>query len=230
MPNYVTNKLYFDCSQTRFNEIAEYLRGSEEAPLGRVDFNVLIPKPASLDIESSTRGQRGFEAYQHYMQNLPGIDEEAREEFKKQCMSAFTLRDEDEWNLGKQYYENLMDYGAKTWYEWSNMYWGTKWNAVDCQIAPEERELVFETAWSSVPKIISRISSAFPDVGIRYQYADEDLGHNVGEMLFSGGNIVWELDITDGSREAYELSAMIQGIDLEDYGYKLVNGIYEYVD
>ena len=78
MPNYVTNILEFDCTDEEFREIAEFLRGdNKDEPLGHVDFNVLIPMPEALSIESGSVGERGYEAYASFMMEAYGRPPEA---------------------------------------------------------------------------------------------------------------------------------------------------------
>ena len=66
MPNHITNILEFDCTPERFREIAESLKSNPEEPLGQVDFNKLIPMPASLAIEAGSRGEKGHRAYKEF--------------------------------------------------------------------------------------------------------------------------------------------------------------------
>lgn len=71
MPNHITNVIEFHCDDERFREIAEFLRGSKtDEPLGTVDFNVLIPMPESLQIESGTVGARGLDIYRRFMNEI----------------------------------------------------------------------------------------------------------------------------------------------------------------
>ena len=73
-------------------------------------------------------------------------------------------------------------YGKNNWYDWSREHWGTKWDAYDIRI---EKQLTgkkpyvkvgFQTAWNSVPKVITKISEMFPELNIKYAFLDE--GHN----------------------------------------------------
>ena len=221
MPNYVTNILEFDCTDEEFREIAEFLRGdNKDEPLGHVDFNVLIPMPEVLSIESGSVGERGYEAYASFMMEAYGRPPEAVAELEAKHKAK--LDDPEAWDLGKKYYENLRDYGAKTWYQWSYQNWGTKWNACDCEPADtDQHRLCFLTAWEGVPKILEKISERFPEIEITYSYADEDIGSNVGVLIFKHGEITGANLPENGSREAYELAADIMGEDLKDMGFVL---------
>ena len=221
MPNYITNILEFDCSDEEFLEIAEYLRGdNKDEPLGHVDFNVLIPMPEALMIESGSVGERGYEAYSAFVADSAGLPPESVSEIEEQHKAK--LDDPEAWDLGKKYYENLRDYGAKTWYQWSYQNWGTKWNACDCEPADtDHHRLCFLAAWEGVPKILQKLSERFPETQIVYSYADEDIGSNVGVLVYENGKIIEANLPNNGTREAYELAADIMGEDLKDMGFVL---------
>ncbi|MBO4384288.1 MAG: hypothetical protein J5854_02550 [Clostridia bacterium] len=200
-------------------EIAEFLRGdNKDEPLGHVDFNTLIPMPKELNIEAGSSGERGYAAYVSFVHITEGLDPQSIANAEAKCKAK--LNDPESWDLGKKYYDNLKKYGAKTWYEWSYDNWGTKWNAYDCDRIDTDRQmLAFFTAWCSVPKIISKISERFPDVTVRYGWADEDIGSNVGRAVFKGGNMIDTYVPADGSIEAYRLSADIYGVSLDELGF-----------
>lgn len=49
--------------------------------------------------------------------------------------------------------------GDKNWYDWSIDNWGTKWNAYGYDYLPHKEDaIVFNTAWSAVPRIIAKLS------------------------------------------------------------------------
>ena len=220
MPNHITNLLEFNCSEDRFRDITEYLRGdnNKDEPLGHVDFNVLIPMPESLMIESSSVGERGYEAYSAFVTDSYNYPAQALKELEAKHKAK--LDDPEVWDLGEKYYENLRDYGAKTWYQWSYRNWGTKWNAYDCEPANvEDRSLCFHTAWDGVPKIIAKIAEQFPDVDIVYSWADEDIGHNVGILVFEDGKETGSVLPENGSKQAFEMAAEIMGLSLKEMGF-----------
>lgn len=117
--------------------------------------------------------------------------------------------------------------------EWCNQNWGTKWNAYDCrQLREDSDTMVFFTAWSAVPRIVELLSKEYPEQTITYRWADEDIGHNVGESTLKGGKVVDSNIPADGSREAYEMAAEIMGVDLSDFNLCLTGDgtSYEYRD
>ena len=221
MPNHITNVLEFDCSPDEFKKIAEFLRGSPDRPLGHVDFNTLIPMPPSLDVEAGSRGDTGLMAYREYLRRSFGLGKEEAKKLEETYRERFS-EDPEIWDLGKQYYENIENYGAANWYDWRIRNWGTKWNAYDCApVDPESGMLSFCTAWSGVPEMVTAISEKFPTVSIRYGWADEDIGRNVGRFTMKDG-MVTDHDIpAPDSREAFEMAAEIMDADLSDWGLTL---------
>lgn len=133
-------------------------------------------------------------------------------------------------NLGLEEREK---YGADNWYDWSIQNWGTKWNAYD--VSWSMYSVCFDTAWSSVPKIIKKLSEKFPDVKIDYRWADEDIGYNVGAILGIIGGDMKHADWFEpegGSNEAFDLFFAIHGADPEDFDFRFnpETGQYEYMN
>ena len=231
MPNHITNLVQFVCPKKKFNEIAEFVR-TDNSFLGTVDFNKLIPMPESLKIECGSRGEEGFKLYKDFLkwkenQHLKGNQEDALRDYVKQIGADY-----DVVMLGKQYCENLVNYGATTWYDWSIAHWGTKWNAYDCQeIDHDAMYLQFNTAWSCILPIMKELSKRFPNVSISYSWADEDIGNNVGPVVLLGGKVIEEHIPQGGSKEAYELTAEVMDFDLAEWGFAFdkIRGTYEYM-
>jgi len=80
---------------------------------------------------------------------------------------------------GKKAIENRKLYGAKDWYEWSCIHWGTKWSAYSGEIldeSPEHLRLRFDTAWSPPTPIYAKLAEMFPEVTFTAQGVDEGWG------------------------------------------------------
>ena len=124
----------------------------------------------------------------------------------------------DVWTLGEQAYQNVQKYGCPTWYEWANQNWGTKWNAYQCAaLAKNSDTMTFLTAWGAVPNIVAALSRKYPEQTITYRWADEDMGYNVGEMAFRGGECVRQNVPEEGSPAAYKMAAEILEMDLPEF-------------
>lgn len=133
--------------------------------------------------------------------------------------------------LGKKYLDNQMKYGAPTWYHWCTENWGTKWNlgVTDCELV-DNKTLSFLTAWSCPDPVIAALSSKFPDIEFVIQWADEDLGNNVGFASYKAGDIIDDYVPEPYSKEAYELAFEIECAGPEDFSmtYSETAGTYVY--
>lgn len=81
---------------------------------------------------------------------------------------------------------------TSNWYGWSCQNWGTKWNGYETEVTPVNGDLCqlkFDTAWSHPAPVVDELSRRFPDEPIDVQWADEDLGSNVGTYTIKGGEV-----------------------------------------
>lgn len=110
-----------------------------------------------------------------------------------------------------------VDYGFASGYQndgfsplgWAVNNWGTKWNAYDIErLSPAS--VKFNTAWSHPEPVILALSKKFPDEIIQVTYADEDLGHNLGEYLIKNGESTPVQVFVAGSDEALDFAANIK--------------------
>jgi hypothetical protein len=112
------------------------------------------------------------------------------------------------------------------WYTWNIANWGTKWGGYSYRrIALNIFK--FETAWSSVPVILGVMSERFPNLTIKYTWADEDSGYNCGWSIYKG-ELIEQFVPTGGSKEAYDIYFSLNPNRKSDY--KLVGEKYEYVE
>jgi len=131
-------------------------------------------------------------------------------------------------DLEQKYKSNIEKYGYRTWYDWSIANWNTKWNAYSQELE-SYNVILFETAWSGVPKLISEISSKFPDVKLYYEYSDEDTSYNCGYGTFQNGDD--DLICLDGgSKESYELAFKLSPEIQEYYYFENEINNYKYKD
>ncbi|MDR3344444.1 MAG: hypothetical protein LBT21_02445 [Oscillospiraceae bacterium] len=81
-------------------------------------------------------------------------------------------------------------YGKNTLLDWQIENYGTKWNAYGYENFPEYadgNEICFYTAWSRPEPVIQKLSEMYPDAQFQHQWADEDIGMNVGEITYANG-------------------------------------------
>lgn len=212
MPNYVQNRLEFFGNPQQIQDILERIK-SEKYGIGTMDFNKIIPRPESLDIEAGSKTYRGLEAYKGFialyihgrdaadaLRALENIPLESEELFLRQRTDIRR----DEWELGKTAWQNMQKYGAPTWYEWSTRNWGTKWNACGYEEGVDYSgcaDFGFETAWSAPHPVLQELSEMYPDVTIEHQWADEAIGTNCGKREYLGGEVIDEF-FPEGIRAA----------------------------
>ena len=247
MPNHVINRLEFDCTEERLKEILSSIcyddnAEAEAVGIGTVDFNKIIPMPQSLEIECGSRTDRGIDLYltsinpfvtyfgNEKMDNNTFLTLNERlnaQRFFIRHNAYLTLEEiekhtkydskEELIALGKKAIENLMNYGATTWYDWRirGDTWNTKWNSYS-PFYDGGKELTFQTAWSAPHPIIEKLSSMYPDVTIKHSYANEDLWQSCGSQTYLGGEMI-DYDYPETDTEQLETAASIWGNSLEDY-------------
>ena len=120
-------------------------------------------------------------------------------------------------DLGNAYINNILQYGADSWYDWCCENWGTKWNASDTYII-DDNEIEFSTAWSCPLNIFKELSKQFSGVEIAVDFADEDIGSNCGKITFLNGETEEYIDMDGNTDFALE----VWGYDKEEY-YTMIN-------
>ncbi len=233
MPNHVTNIVKFSGNTDRIQEMLKRIQ-NDEYGRGTVDFNKIIPMPEALDIRAGSMTRRGLEAYQGFVAvytlagtrtglDLLNIPQKSESVF----LSVRTDIKPEEWALGKAAFQNIQKYGAPTWYEWCIQNWGTKWNAYDCDIAPDGTQIKFLSAWSAPHPILQKLSEMYPDIVMEHQWADGDLGVNCGQRSYRGGAILDEY-YPDYGKRSVEFACQVMGAEPEDYGLVLSQDGTEY--
>lgn len=204
MPNYVKNVLAFDGDQDQVSRLFSTIQGEH----GPMDFDKLIPMPSELEIESGSRTAAGFKKYMEFV-----ADTGFSTEMEPAYLTAHPEIDREEWDLGKQTYQNIQKYGCPTWYEWRIQNWGTKWNASGAEVL--DGRLSFLTAWNAPKQILEKLSQMFPSITIHHVWADEDIGHNCGDRTYKNGAVTQEYIPT--GQEAVELGCDLWNIDPEEF-------------
>jgi hypothetical protein len=201
MPNHIINILTIEGPEDLVAKIKSEISGftEEEGVEMPIDFYKFFPLPK--DLEGTTSPTRIISQEEYDAQ-------EAR-------ISSGQL-DPHEISFGvsrgitqKMSNEFILMYGSDNWYDWRINAWGTKWNAYSQEVR-ENGDIKFETAWSTPYKVISMLSSKYPDAKFKMRYADEDFGYNVGEYTFIGGVDFNENYPEGGSEEAYMMACDIR--------------------
>ena len=251
MPNHIHNLLKFDCSQERLAEIYRALSYNGEGESDGLDFEKIIPMPATLNIESGSSTDRAVELYMTSINpaapcyggdkmEAPAFEflhKAVNAQMHGRCNANLSAEEierhtqhgseQDMLKLGEQAVTNLLRYKALTWYEWSINNWGTKWNSYDNSFDGET--IAFNTAWAAPHPILQKMSEMYPDIQIEHQWADEDMGHNCGRKIYLGGKIEEEY-YPETRKDALDLACEIWGYDIEDYGLVLNADESDYID
>ena len=222
MPNHIVNHISLQGDPEKIRLMLEAIK-SDELGVGSVDFNKIIPMPKSLDIEESTRTDRGLKAYRDFidvytlagtmnMEKLRNIPVESEEIFLRQRTDI----KRDEWELGKTAWHNIRQYGAPTWYDWAINNWGTKWNAYgygeDAIDYHDGDMLYFQTAWAAPHPVLEKLSKMFPDIELEHEWADEDIGQNCGRYSYQNGERIEEY-FPENQKDAIEFACRIWDYD-----------------
>lgn len=230
MPNYVKNQIEFRGKTEDVRNMLIAIQ-DDKLGLGTIDFNKLIPMPESLNIEAGSRTDKGLKAYRDFISvytlenGITGLD---LLHIPKQSEDAFlrirTDIKSDEWELGRQAFQNQLQYGAATWYEWCIQNWGTKWNACGYEsgidYGPDCNALWFETAWSAPVPVVEELARRFPDLEFSHRWADEDIGHNCGMHEYAEGERTEEF-YPDGQKDQIDFALDVWGYEPEAMGYLL---------
>lgn len=212
MANYITNILKVN-GKEQVTKVKELLVDKD----GKVDFNILLPQPKELDIESgcgygySSDGKHSTDLQkeiqltmeQLYKDSLTQaefvdivLDETVNNPyFHKSNGESFTDREVEQASVIAKGFYNYRKYSYTDWYDFRNKVWGTKWNAFEESVSEflngEKLVIVFDTAWSTPYGVWEALSKKGIDFTVAY--ADEDIGYNLG-ILESNGKELSRLD------------------------------------
>lgn len=238
MPNHVTNRLKIQADGDKIKEILSALQ-DDEAGIGSLDFNKIILMPEALNIIDGSQTEKGLKMFHGFLlasKTHSDAGLEHQEAMEKHLAKYQKMRENDPetWELGKKAYNNIVNYGHQSWYNWSIANWGTKWNSYGYKNFPKYNggdEIRFLTAWSAPHPILKKLSEMFPDVTVKHKWADEDIGANCGERTYFGGEIVDEY-YPDYGVSSYDFAAEVLEEDLAERGLFLNQSgdKYVYVD
>ena len=242
MANYVTNIVEIRAKGKQLEDILNAIRGDGDE-YGSFDFNKLLPMPESLNLTEGSITDQAISAFISHLLNESAVHSDhpgSLDEMKRYaeagtqfisgrfihkgleymspaeiCSQAEShgMSTPDFLELGKKYLDNQLDYGAPTWYKWCIKNWGTKWSLEEGSKLKDTNKLVFETAWSAPHPIMETLSKKFPTVQFSHKWADEDLGNNVGQIIFLNGGEFYKDIPKPGSKHAYEMAFAITGIN-----------------
>lgn len=155
MPNYCWNTL-------KLNKKYRDLVVDKE---GNVDFNIILPMPEGLNVESGSNNDTDIYVYLSERNNIAlnavrhnPLSNLIDNSFSNDWIAEICLRVtnysrkqmDEAYKRGKILIHNYLIYGATTWYDWCKKNWGTKWNAWNTDISDNCGDTLyihFTTAW-----------------------------------------------------------------------------------
>jgi hypothetical protein len=209
MPNWVSNTI--NVTGDDANLVIQSMLTDDE-----VDFEKIVPRPDELKHTSSPQEVKDYSEEEYQKALKEAIENPVHKDF----ISYPPLTRERSERYTKEY-------GANNWYDWSFNNWGTKWNVNGSYL--EGDTVQFDTAWSCPMPIVQALSTRFPKNPIHIQWADEDMGYNVGQATLVNGEVVSENIPEGGSKEAYEIYFNENGNE-DEYRYNEETGEYEYIE
>lgn len=145
----------------------------------------------------------------HTMSPSQIVSQTRYDDWKKETKGTFVPMDSSP-ITGEMQTELFMKYGVDNWEDWRVKNWGTVFDAKDTEII-NDNQLSFNTSDSTPFVGIIRLSIMFPRVIFKVEYADEDLGVNVGIYRIENGNVLSNDQPKVLSIEAYSMAMDITG-------------------
>jgi hypothetical protein len=178
MPNHVTNRV----------EAPPTVLASMINPEGRIDFNMLLPFSGEWrwngilgDAETAAEVATAAPLHDHPL--VAALQESTHSSIDVTKLS------EESFEQFVQMLRNKRACGFLHCMDFARTVWGTKWNAYDQVVEPQEGWLKFDTAWSCPIPVLEALSKLHPEAEIRVQFADEDIGSNCGMLIIKGGQV-----------------------------------------
>jgi len=242
MPNWVMNRLVLKGKEA--GRVAdEILSKDKDSGKEFINFNNIKKMPDSLNIVC---GSCTFAAAEYYLSSInpnnPNVKGEkvSQEEYEKIIKKLNTYgrcreiggekeheiekseyeiigKREGYLNYGKTVVNNLIQYGAPTWYEWNMKHWGVKWNASDSRVQRDINEVTiqFETPWDGVMALMTKVGEKYKDVSLVYDCSEEQVGLYEKKLVMEKGDVVFAKRYKEGSKEATEHYMEMWGLEHE---------------
>lgn len=223
MPNYAFNHLTINSADKKTIEdieafVMEPLKGGGKS----FSLNRVIPMPESLNVEEGSRTDDRLRYYcLKVCMELPkflGMTAINSLDFsKKEDGSLYSAKEyeerfkfcESDFAEGQKIYNNIVNYGSKTWYSWCCNNWNTKWDAFDSDSefsysvlgdGSHETFITFLTAWDAPFPVIEALSEKFPKAEFTLHTSYEG-GEDDTKVVYRNGN---ELSFTETPCSLYD--------------------------
>lgn len=210
MPNYAFNHLAINSADKKtLEDIEAFVMDPLEDGGKSFSLNRVIPMPESLNVEEGSLTDDRLRYYclkaDMELPKILGMAAISSLNFsKKEDGSLYSAKEyEDEFKFcekdsveGQKIYNNIVNYGSKTWYSWCCNNWNTKWDAFDSDSGfsysilgdgSHEAFITFLTAWDAPFPVIEALSEKFPKAEFTlhtsYEGGDDDT-----KVVFKGGD------------------------------------------
>ncbi len=251
MPNWVRNrvKIIGEKPQEIINKFVTY---DEDEDRTIFDFDKIIKMPEELHIQAGTltdncmrlfmNAIKKTDEFKKYitiivaneMEFIPLTDSE-HEKMMKDCLDhncdfdEIRFKNEQEvLDYGRRAYDNILEFGARDWYEWRIENWGCKWNSSRCEFSDDT--VFFETPWDPCPKVIQQLSKMYPNHKFEYDFCDEQICIYAGEFEIENGEFIKARHLKECSKEAYEKGFELWPGTQKYFKFNKKTGNYEYIE
>ena len=228
MPNWVFNTMKFyegyEDFKKKYVEIVSDDKGNKKEVF---DYNKVIQRPKSLELTDGTITAHSVVYYLTDRLTKYYINEQDMPIYQRATYSNITqlgewisrvksaLEDKNFnytadklYELGEIYVNNFRQYGALTWYDWSNRNWGVKWNACDTVFDDKNSTVHFDSPWTYPYPVLDKLAEENKSYNVDV-YSEEETGWWVSQRIMDGkhydpvddGELEWD-DENDTYKES----------------------------
>jgi len=191
VPNHCTNRIVVRTKGTNFDarEIVKEL----------ADFNKLVPMPP--EFKNIASGGKPF----------PGLENPDDYHLRKDGGAPYARLwwDKEDRPLTKKEFAELQEkYGCVGWYDWSVIYWGTKWNAYnyeDLGGTVGQARCQFTTAWSPPEPVLQALVNKYPGIRVLNNWYEEGCGR--GNDEYAADEDAYDLLTSDNKEMVSRMNA-----------------------
>lgn len=240
MPNWCENKLDFYCPANQLDNLKNKLFSKTDEGNLCLDFTKLKPMPTELDIECSSMGTKSRQLLEEFQYQLFSLELMEKYLPPSQVNRIYTLATQQMWSLsqfvewlqanpneqtvlgldlalGQQYIDNLVKYGAETWYDWHYQRWGCKWNATTYGITESDGHITcyFDTPWSPPREWFATLCETFPTIDFTLSFFEPGWWF-AGDFIADMSGNFYENHIDDDEIKTFAKEVFGEEFDDED--------------